>query len=69
MYIYSGGFWHGRTGQPPGAAFSHDTWGRPIIFFYRKKNAYNLQVFVFSELCEMAKKIGNTKRLCGGELV
>ncbi|KAL0184109.1 hypothetical protein M9458_019805, partial [Cirrhinus mrigala] len=22
-----GGFRHGRTGQPPGAAFFHDTWG------------------------------------------
>ncbi len=24
----SGSFWHGRTGQPPGAAFFHDTGGR-----------------------------------------
>ncbi len=34
-----------------------------------KTQAYRLHVLVFSELCEMANKIGNTKRLCGGELV
>ncbi len=25
--VLSGGFWHGRTGQLPGAAFFNDTWG------------------------------------------
>ncbi len=69
MADVSGGFWHGRTGQPPGAAFFQEEWrgGPPqshLDFFPNnahfihkiKTQAYNLHVFVFSELCEMANK-------------
>ncbi len=34
----SSGFWHGRTGQLPGAAFFHDTWGAARAV---KKKNYN----------------------------
>ncbi len=37
-YICSSGFWHGRTGQPPGAAFFHDTWGAARAVKKKKNN-------------------------------
>ncbi len=42
----SGGFWHGRTGQPPRAAFFYDTWVRHKHL--KKKKSAPLSGFLLS---------------------